>query len=169
MGWDFETFIESLKKVAVSLIILLSVSASGSADPQKSWTVVSIPDFLNVDLVMGHWDSKTGNDADTIKKYSERYYSSWINRMNDHNLKFYTALGDHDIGDDAWRDEKKFRAVSLYKKAFSDYFKMPRNGPEQMKGTAYWWRHNNVLFISVDVFEEGKSELGFIKIGAAAG
>ena len=163
----------------------------------ESWTIVSIPDFLNVDcdypqkgwedalgyilnsvrkenpefvlvagdLVMGHWDSKPGNDADTIKKYSQRYYSGWINRMNDHNLKFYTSLGDHDIGDDAWRDAKKFKAVGLYKKAFSDHLKMPRNGPDNLKGTAFWWRNKNVLFISVDVFEEGQSELGFIKIG----
>ncbi len=163
----------------------------------KPFTIVSIPDFLNVDcdypqqgwedaldfvltsikkenpefvivagdLVMGHWDSKLGNDSDTIKKYSQRYYSAWINRMNDHKLKFYTTLGDHDIGDDAWRDEKKFKAVELYRKAFSDHLKMPQNGPDNMKGTAFWWRHKNVLFISVDVFEEGKSELGFIKIG----
>ena len=168
-----------------------------SADSEKSWTVVSIPDFLNVDcdypqkgwedalgyvlnsirkenpefvlvagdLVMGHWDGKFWNDADTIKKYSQQYYSNWINRMNDHDLKFYTALGDHDIGDDAWRDEKKFRAVGLYKKAFSDLLKMPQNGPDHMKGTAFWWRNKNVLFISVDVFEEGQSELGFIKPG----
>jgi len=166
---------------------------------KKSWTIVSIPDFLNVDcdypqkgwedalgyvlnsikkenpefvmvagdLVMGHWDNKLWNDADTIKKYSQRYYSAWVNRMNDHNLKFYTALGDHDIGDDAWRDEKKFKAVSLYKKAFSEHLRMPPNGPEKMKGTAFWWRNRNVLFISVDVFEEGQSELGFIKLGVS--
>jgi hypothetical protein len=76
-------------------------------------------------------------------------------------------LGDHDIGDDAWRDEKKFKAVSLYKKAFSDHLKMPQNGPENMKGTTFWWRNKNVLFISVDVFEEGQSELGFIKLGVS--
>lgn len=99
------------------------------------------------------------------KIYSQRYYSSWINRMNDHNLKFYTALGDHDIGDDACRDEKKFKAVSLYNKAFFDHLKMPQNGPDTMKGTAFWWRNKNVLFSSVDVFEEGQSKLGFIKLG----
>ena len=167
------------------------------SNSNNSWTIVSIPDFLNVDcdypqkgwedalsyilnsiksenpefllvagdLVMGHWDSKLWNDADTIKKYSRRYYSNWINRMNDHNLKFYTSLGDHDIGDDAWRDAKKYKAVGLYKKAFSDNLKMPQNGPDNMKGTAFWWLNKNVLFISVDVFEEGQSELGFIKIG----
>ena len=190
-------------KTLVIFLLLSSTSLSSACygikgnKSKKTWTIVSIPDFLNVDcdypqkgweealnyilnsvkrenpefvivagdIVMGHWDSKLGNDADSIKKYSDRYYSNWINRMNDHNLKFYTSLGDHDIGDDAWRDEKKFKAVGLYRKAFSDYLKMPQNGPDNMKGTAFWWRHKNVLFISVDVFEEGKSELGFIKIG----
>jgi hypothetical protein len=186
--------------VALLLTSALHFSGCTVSRVNKSdtpWTIVSIPDFLNVDcdypqkgwedaldyvltsikkenpefvivagdLVMGHWDSKLGNDADTIKKYSQRYYSAWINRMNDHNLKFYTAIGDHDIGDDAWRDEKKFQSVELYRKAFSDHLKMPQNGPDNRKGTAFWWRHNKVLFISVDVFEEGKSQLGFIKIG----
>jgi hypothetical protein len=186
------------------LILLVNYNPLGSAcygseinKSKKSWTIVSIPDFLNVDcdypqmgwedalnyilnsikkenpefvmvagdLVMGHWDNKLGNDADTVKKYSQRYYSNWIQRMNDHNLKFYTSVGDHDIGDDAWRDAKKFKSVELYRKAFSDNLKMPQNGPDNRKGTAFWWRYNNVLFISVDVFEDGQSELGFIKIG----
>jgi hypothetical protein len=191
--------------VKILVVFFLLSSAFLSSDchgskvnkSKKSWTIVSIPDFLNVDcdypqkgwedalgyvlnsikkespefvlvagdLVMGHWDNKLGNDADSIKKYSDRYYSNWIHRMNDHNLKFYTALGDHDVCDDAWRDEKKFKAVGLYKNAFSDHFKMPQNGPDHMKGTAFWWRNKNVLFISVDVFEDGQSELGFIKIG----
>ena len=125
------------------------------------------PDFITVsgDLVMGHWDAPDWNDADTIAKYANRYYTAWVNRMNDHGLKFYTSLGDHEIGDNPWHEEKKLEAVKLYKKAFSDYLKMPQNGPEHMKGTAFWWKHKNVLFISVDVFEKGKSEQGLIRVG----
>jgi len=145
--------------------------------PQKGWEdalsyiLESVksenPDFLVVagDLVMGHWDKKDWNDADTIRKYSNRYYSAWIERMNHHGLKFYTSIGDHEIGDNPWFNPKKLEAVKLYKEAFADYLKMPQNGPEKMKGTAFWWRHKNVLFISVDVFEEGQSEQGLIKAG----
>ena len=127
------------------------------------------PDFLLVagDLVMGHWDSTGWNDKDSIAKYSKRYYSAWKKRMDHFGLKYYTTLGDHEIGDDAWLTPKKFAAVKEYKKAFSEHLKMPQNGPEHMKGTAFWWRHNNVLFISTDVFEEGSSKLGMIKTGVS--
>lgn len=125
------------------------------------------PDFLVVagDLVMGEWDGPEWNDKDSITKYSNRYYSAWINRMNDHGLKFYAAIGDHEIGDNDWPTQKRFEAVSLYKEAFAKNLKMPENGPAHMKGTAFWWRHKDVLFISTDIFEEGKSRNGLIKLG----
>jgi hypothetical protein len=85
--------------------------------------------------------------------------------MNDHGLKFYTSIGDHEIGDNDWTTQKRLDAVKFYKQAFADYLEMPENGPGHMKGTAFWWRHKNVLFISVDLFEEGKSRNGLIKLG----
>jgi hypothetical protein len=42
---------------------------------------------------------------------------------------------------------------------------MPLNGPDDMKGTAFYWRHKNVLFVSVDVFEHGESGQGSIRTG----
>jgi hypothetical protein len=42
---------------------------------------------------------------------------------------------------------------------------MPLNGPDHMKGTAFYWLHENALFISVDVFEKGKSRQGEIAAG----
>ena len=44
---------------------------------------------------------------------------------------------------------------------------MPEYGSEHMKGTAFWWRHNIVLFISMDVFENGKSRNDLIKLGVS--
>ncbi|NND34754.1 MAG: hypothetical protein HKN76_19365, partial [Saprospiraceae bacterium] len=125
------------------------------------------PDFLLVpgDLVMGHWDSPDWQNEDTIAKYAERYYSAWINRMNNHGLNFYTAIGDHELGDNPWREPAKIAALAYYRGAFSDYLQMPQNGPEHLKGTAFWWRHKNVLIISVDVFEAGESDQGLIKAG----
>ncbi len=125
------------------------------------------PDFLVVagDMVMGEWDGPEWNDQDSIAKYSNRYYSAWINRMNNHGLKFYTTIGDHEIGDNDWPSQKRLEAVKLYKEAFAKNLKMPENGPAHMKGTAFWWRHKNVLFISTDIFEKGKSRNGLIKLG----
>jgi hypothetical protein len=42
---------------------------------------------------------------------------------------------------------------------------MPRNGPDHMLGTAFYWVHRNVLFLSVDVFEVGESQQGLIRTG----
>jgi len=125
------------------------------------------PDFLLVagDLVMGEWDDPEWNDRDTIAKYADRYYSAWKNRMDYHGLKYYTTIGDHEVGDNAWLTQQRLDAVRHYKREFAEHMGMPENGPDHMKGTAFWWKHKNVLFISVDVFEEGKSRQGLIRAG----
>lgn len=125
------------------------------------------PDFLVVagDLVMGEWDSPGWNDKDSIAKYAARYYTAWIRRMKDHGLKYYTTIGDHELGDNDWPTQQRLNAVKYYKAAFARYLNMPKNGPKHMKGTAFWWRHKNVLFISTDLFEEGKSRHGLLNLG----
>ncbi len=157
------------------------VASSKKPSPSESWSFVSMPDFLNVDtlypqpgwepaldyvlnsvksenpefllvpgdLVMGRWPSK----AD-IDKYAAVYYPAWTNRMKTYGLKYYTAIGDHDVGDNPW-PEGKAELVPHFKAKFREYMKMPLNGPDHMKGTAFWWKHRDVLFICVDVFEEG--------------
>ena len=88
------------------------------------------PDFLVVpgDLVMGHWDSPEWNNTDTIAKYSKRYYSAWTNRMKAHGLEFYTSIGDHELGDNPWKEPTKVGALKDYRQTFSDYLQMPKNG-----------------------------------------
>jgi len=159
-----------------------------AANAGKAWRFVSIPDFLNVDtiypqpgwedtldyvlkavkaenpdfvlvagdLVMGHWWS----EAD-IRKYAAVYYPAWIRRMQAHGLIFYTAIGDHDIGDNPWPPERA-RLVPLFKQQFRDYLGMPRNGPEHMQGTAFWVKHNNTLIVALDVFEKCNGPQGEI-------
>ena len=85
--------------------------------------------------------------------------------MEYHGIPFYTSIGDHEIGDNPWKQPKKVKAVEWYKQAFSQHLNMPRNGPDHMKGTAFWWRHKNTLFISVDIFEAGESNQGMIRAG----
>ncbi len=99
----------------------------------ETWTFVSMPDFLNADttypqpgweqtlsyvlqavkaenpdfllvpgdLVMGRWWSE-----EKIKKYAAIYYPFWIERMEAHGLKFYAAIGDHEVGDNPWPPEQ---------------------------------------------------------------
>lgn len=159
------------------------------AEKEEHWTFVSIPDFLNFDieypqkgweetlgfimesmkseepafalvagdLVMGHW----GVEKEEIDRWADRYYPQWIERFADHELKVYAALGDHEIGDNPWRGPRA-AAVPFYKEAFRRHLKMPLNGPEHMKGTAFYWLCENTLFVAVDVFEEGKGKQGEI-------
>jgi len=163
-------------KSLIFAILMFTFSATGG----ESWRFVSIPDFLNVDtdypqkgwedslsyilkavkaespdfvvvagdLVMGHW----GNE-ETIRKYAKRYYPAWTKRLEAHGLKFFAAIGDHEIGDNPWPKQKS-SVVPVYKEMFRQYLKMPLNGPDHMKGTAFWWKHKGTLFISVDVFEK---------------
>ena len=168
-----------------------SSQGTGGLDPD-AWSFVSIPDFLNFDieypqkgweealgfilesmkkedpafamvagdLVMGHW----GTQKEDIDRWAKKYYPGWVQRFKDHGLKVYAGLGDHEIRDNPWRGDGA-DAVPLYKDAFRRHLRMPLNGPEHMKGTAFYWLHRNALFISVDVFETGKSDQGEIAAG----
>ena len=146
--------------------------------PQKGWeetlsfVLESVkdenPDFLVVpgDLVMGHWHGEKDRPGEKgIHYFADRYYTAWKARMNAHGLKYYTAIGDHELGDNPWAYDGALKNVEAYKEEFKNHMKMPLNGPDHMKGTAFYWRHKNVLFISVDVFEEGESSQGRIKSG----
>jgi len=160
---------------------------SGTPD---TWTFVSMPDFLNFDieypqkgwedalgfvlesmkkegpafamvagdLVMGHW----GTTKESVDKWADKYYPPWVKRWKNHDLKVYAALGDHEIGDNPWRG-KKADAVPFYKEAFRRHLNMPLNGPEHMRGTAFYWTHKDALFVAVDVFEKGRGPEGQIE------
>jgi hypothetical protein len=146
--------------------------------PQKGWedslsyilesVKAENPDFLVVpgDLLMGHWHGEKDRPGLAgIEHFAARYYPAWKARMEAHRLKWYAALGDHEIGDNPWRYMGALENVAAYKAAFREHMGMPLNGPEHMKGTAFWWRHKNVLFVSVDVFEKGAGTQGAIRAG----
>ena len=185
-NWHMESF-RKLILNAILWVAKAEVPANGVSSV-KPWRFVSIPDFLNVDLtypqpgwedtldyvlkaikaenpefvlvagdlVMGRWP-----DKESIKKYAAIYYPAWIKRMQNHGLKFYTAIGDHEIGDNPWRGDKA-ALVPYFKRQFQKYLKMPLNGPLRMKGTAFWFIHENALMVAVDVFEKGDGPQGGI-------
>ncbi|MDD4362220.1 MAG: metallophosphoesterase, partial [Bacteroidales bacterium] len=89
------------------------------------------PDFVLVagDLVNGHW----WDSPQCVEHMGSIYYSAWVRRMNEQGLKYYTALGDHDLGDDPW-PEHKIKLIPHFEKTYADHLKMPQNGPENKKG-----------------------------------
>ena len=174
--------------ILLGTLMVLAETPADSTRAPETWTFVSIPDFLNVDttypqpgweetldyvlkavraekpdfvlvpgdLVMGRWWSE-----EKIEQYAAIYYPAWIRRMEAHGLKFYTAIGDHEIGDNPWPPDRA-GLVPAFREAFRDYLKMPLNGPEGLEGSAYYFVHRNTLFVSVDVFEAGEGEQGDI-------
>lgn len=177
----------------IILLACTNRSEQTQTSDEDHWRFVSMPDFLNVDtdypqqgwedalgfvleavkkenpefltvagdLVMGHWHGE--REKPGIKHYADRYYSAWKARMDAYGLQYYTSIGDHEIGDNPWNYDNALENVEAYKKEFREHMGMPLNGPEHMKGTAFYWKHKNVLFVSVDVFEVGNSDQGKIK------
>lgn len=178
--------------IALAVIISANLIclAEDRKTPAKTWKFVSVPDFLNVDvkypepkwddaldyvldkikaenpdfvivagdLVMGRW----WKGREQIEKLGDLYYTAWCNRMKAHGLKYYAAVGDHELGDNPWRpnvNRQKPRCadiedVPLYERAFVKHMRMPRNGPEGKKGLTYSFVHKGTLFVVIDTFEK---------------
>jgi predicted MPP superfamily phosphohydrolase len=123
-------------------------------EPAVDWFLKQVcnenPDFFLVagDLVDGHW----WDGREQIEHLSAVYYGNWTRRMKDYGLTAYAAVGDHELGDDPWPEEK-VKIVPLLDKAFSQHLGMPTNGPAGMEGRAYYVLHNNTLIITVEQFE----------------
>jgi hypothetical protein len=156
-----------------------SGSAVGQADA-KPWVFVSMPDFPNFDiaypqpkweaaidwyfkqvcsekpdfvlvagdLVNGHW----WDSSEELEHLAAVYYGNWVRRMQHYGLTYYAAVGDHELGDDPWPDEK-VKLVPLFDKAFSEHVGMPANGPADMRGRVYYVLHKNAMIITVETFE----------------
>jgi len=108
------------------------------------------PDFVLIagDLVNGHW----WDSPEQLEHLGNVYYGGWVRRMRDHDLKFYAAIGDHELGDDPW-PKKKIELIPNFRQAFDRHMQMPRNGPEGRQGLAYYFVHNDALFVTVETFE----------------
>ena len=53
------------------------------------------PDFVLIagDLVNGHW----WDSPECVEQMGTLYYSGWKRRVEKHGLKYYTAVGDHEL------------------------------------------------------------------------
>lgn len=140
------------------------------------------------DLVEGRWgrdDARTGvfgpvrTQAQRLRAWRRAaavYYPAWLERFGDHGLTTYTAVGDHEVGDDPWRSSRrnawidfKRRHVPEFKRIYADevlrdaagrrrFTERPRRGPA--RDTAYAVRlHRDVLLVTIDVFERRGGDL----------
>lgn len=132
------------------------------------------------DLVEGRWgrdDSRTGvfgpvrTQAQRLRAWRRAaavYYPAWRERFASHGLTTYTAVGDHEIGDDPWRRGKdewidfKRRHVPEFKEIYARQMLTDSDGRARFtdrpsgpaRDTAYATRlDDNVLLVTIDVFE----------------
>ena len=108
------------------------------------------PDFILVDgdLVDGRW----WDSPQCVEHNGTVYFSGWVRRMNKYGLKYYTAIGDHELGDDPWPKEK-VDLVPYFEDVYKKNLNMPLNGPDNKKGLAYYVREGDLLIVTVETFE----------------
>ncbi|HYH73205.1 MAG TPA: metallophosphoesterase [Nocardioides sp.] len=138
------------------------------------------------DLVEGRWgrdDSRTGvfgpvhTQAQRLRAWrraADVYYSAWRERFAEHDLTTYTAVGDHELGDDPWRNgvdrwtDFKRRHVPEVKRLYAEQLLTDAAGRPrfadrprgQARDTAYAVRlDEDVLLVTIDVFERRGGDL----------
>lgn len=108
------------------------------------------PNFVLVDgdMVGGRW----WDSPQCVESNGMIYYAAWKRRLEKHGLRYYTAIGDHELGDDPWPKEKR-ALIPHFEAVYKQNFQMPQNGPKNKKGLAYYVREGDLLVITVETFE----------------
>lgn len=108
------------------------------------------PDFtLNAGDIM---DARWWDSPAQVEEKTEEYWLGFKKRFRDYGITLYVAPGDHEYGDDGGL--KKGDIARAFGKQFTELMDMPRNGPANHMGRAFYVRKNNVLVITLDTFED---------------
>ncbi|GAB2771250.1 hypothetical protein GCM10027020_25410 [Nocardioides salsibiostraticola] len=137
------------------------------------------PDAVLVagDMVNGHWGldkAKTGvfgpvktfnQKRKALARAASTYYSQWLKRFSSRDLDVFTAMGDHEFGDDPFLGPKR-RLAPTFEKNYAKYFtKTPAGKPlfsERPRGkhefSAYAGRPRpDTLVVTLNVFDTTKN------------
>jgi len=115
------------------------------------------PDFmLNAGDIM---DARWWTDANEVQQKTEEYWGGFKKRFDDRGMTVYVAPGDHEYGDDGGL--MKGDIARAFGEQFTKLMGMPRNGPADHMGRAYFVRKNNLLLISLDTFEDKGEKFGY--------
>lgn len=114
------------------------------------------PDFTLVagDIMDARW-----YEAELVKQKTEEYWGGFLKRFTDRDMTVYIAPGDHEYGDD------KGLTMGDISRVFGDQFTkilgMPKNGPANHIGRAFYTRHKNLLVITLDTFEDAGQRFAY--------
>lgn len=115
------------------------------------------PDFtLNAGDIM---DARWWNDAEQVKKKTDEYWGGFLKRFSDRDMTVYVAPGDHEYGDDGGL--AKGDIARAFGKQFTDIMGMPRNGPANHLGRAFFVRKGNLLIVTLDTFEDAGPKFAY--------
>jgi UDP-2,3-diacylglucosamine pyrophosphatase LpxH len=108
------------------------------------------PDFT---LVAGDiMDARWWDDAEQVRRKTEQYWGGFNRRFEDRGMTVYVAPGDHEYGDDGGLARGDI--ARAFGQEFTRQMGMPRNGPKNHLGRAFYVRHDNLLVVTLDTFED---------------
>jgi hypothetical protein len=115
------------------------------------------PDFtLNAGDIM---DARWWDDAEQVREKTEQYWGGFNKRFADRDMTVYVAPGDHEYGDDGGLARGDI--ARAFGEEFSRQMGMPRNGPANHLGRAYFVRQGNLLIITLDTFEDAGERFAY--------
>lgn len=114
------------------------------------------PDFTLVagDIMDARW-----YQPDLVEQKTKEYWSGYVKRFNDRDMAVYIAPGDHEYGDD--KGLTMGDISRQFGKQFTDIMGMPRNGPDNHIGRAFYVRQGNLLMITLDTFEDAGNRFAY--------
>lgn len=114
------------------------------------------PDFTLVagDIMDARW-----YEEELVKQKTEEYWGGFMKRFNDRNMAVYVAPGDHEYGDDKGLTMGDISRV--FGEQFTKIMGMPKNGPKNHLGRAFFVREGNLLVITLDTFEDAGKRFAY--------
>lgn len=112
--------------------------------------------------------------VEAVTKAAAIYYPPWRERFTSRGLNVYPAVGDHELGDDAWhKDNPRAKLVDTYRDVFTQHLMTDletgnldnygslfgatvasRPIGSQWENTAYAAVHDRTLMVMVDMFSQ---------------
>jgi len=108
-------------------------------------------------------DARWWTSPEEVRQETQRYWGGFRKRLEDKDIEFYLAPGDHEYGDD--QGLRKMNLTPVFAEQFVKIFDMPENGPPSKKGLAYSFVQDNLAIISVDTFEDAGNRLSMTVSG----
>lgn len=178
-----------IRHLAICCIAFVGLVAYLQAEPKSSREVrfTSVPDIFNwnISYPQSGWedtmdwyferlkmdgpaftlvagdimDARWWDNAEQVRAKTEQYWSGFLKRFADKDMTVYVAPGDHEYGDDGGL--AKGDIARAFGHEFSRQMGMPKNGPEDHIGRAYYVREGNLLVVTLDTFEDAGKRFAY--------